>query len=85
MARIDPFRGVCPTRDKVSLVSTRSYEEYPAAELACQLQFNPLSFLHVLHPAYAGTHYADNEKRFRIVHQKFREFFDDGLLERDEN
>ncbi len=83
MARIDPFRGVCPTRDKVSLVSSRSYEEYPAAELACQLQFNPLSFLHVLHPAYAGTHSTDNEKRFRTVHQRYSSFFEDGILERD--
>ncbi len=83
MARIDPFRGVCPTRDKVSLVTTRSYEEYSAAELACQLQFNPLSFLHVLHPAYSGTQSSDNEKRFRTVHHQFSAFMDDGILERD--
>jgi hypothetical protein len=42
----NPFKAVRPTRDKVSFVSCRSYEEYVTAELAAQLDFNPC-LLHV--------------------------------------
>ena len=54
MAKIFPFQAVRPTRDKVCLVTCRSYEEYVNAELAAQLDFNPLSFLHILKPAYTN-------------------------------
>jgi hypothetical protein len=54
MAKIVPFQAVRPTRDKVCLLTCRSYEEYVPAELAAQLDFNPLSFLHVLKPAYTN-------------------------------
>ena len=36
MASIFPFEAVRPTRDKVCLVTCRSYEEYVHAELAAQ-------------------------------------------------
>jgi uncharacterized protein (DUF1015 family) len=62
MARIIPFKAVRPTRDKVSFVSCRSYEEYVTAELAAQLDFNPLSFLHVLKPAYTNQESVSFEK-----------------------
>jgi uncharacterized protein (DUF1015 family) len=84
MANIVPFKAVRPTRDKVSLVTSRSYDEYSAAELASQLEFNPLSFLHVLNPAYTNLQKLDFEKRFRQVHQKYQEFKDDGILVKDE-
>jgi hypothetical protein len=42
MARIIPFKAVRPTRDKVSFVSCRSYEEYVTAELAAQLILIPV-------------------------------------------
>ena len=44
MAKIIPFQAVRPTRDKVCFVTCRSYEEYVNAELAAQLDFNPLVF-----------------------------------------
>ena len=47
MASIFPFEAVRPTRDKVCLVTCRSYEEYVNAELAAQLDFNPLSFIQI--------------------------------------
>jgi hypothetical protein len=47
------FKAVRPTRDKVSFVSCRSYEEYVTAELAAQLILIPC-LLHVLKPAYTN-------------------------------
>lgn len=84
MAKIYPFKAFRPTRDKVSLVTSRSYEEYSAAELASQLDFNPLSFLHILNPAYTNQQKITFEKRFRLVHQKYQDFKEDKILIRDE-
>jgi uncharacterized protein (DUF1015 family) len=84
LAQIIPFKAVRPTRDKVSLVTSRSYDEYSPAELAAQLEFNPLSFLHVLNPAYTNQQKAAFEKRFRLVHQKYVEFKNARILVADE-
>jgi hypothetical protein len=54
-----PFKAVRPTRDKVSFVSCRSYEEY-VTELAAQLV--PCLFLHVLKPAYTNQESVSFEK-----------------------
>ncbi|RTY95074.1 DUF1015 domain-containing protein [Flavobacterium sp. GT3R68] len=84
MAKITPFKAVRPTRDKVSLVTSRSYEEYSAAELASQLDFNPLSFLHVLNPAYTNQQKNTFEKRFKQVSQKYQEFKEEHILAQDQ-
>lgn len=84
MAKISPFRAVRPPADKVSLVTTRSYDEYSPAELASQLDFNPFSFLHVLNPAYTNQQKIGFEKRFRVVAQKYKDFREDGVLVQEE-
>ena len=83
MAKIVPFKAVRPTRDKVCLVTCRSYEEYVNAELAAQLDFNPLSFLHILKPAYTNQESVSFEKRYRQVHQKYEEFKNEVILVKD--
>lgn len=83
MATIIPFKAVRPTRDKVCLVTCRSYEEYVNAELAAQLDFNPLSFLHILKPAYANQQSISFEKRYKQVHQKYQEFVNEGIMVKD--
>lgn len=83
MAKIIPFQAVRPTRDKVSLVTCRSYEEYATAELAAQLDFNPLSFLHVLKPAYTNQETVSFEKRYRQVYQKYQDFKAENILVKD--
>ena len=83
MASIYPFEAVRPTRDKVCLVTCRSYEEYVNAELAAQLDFNPLSFLHVLKPAFVNQQTIAYEKRYKQVHQKYQEFKDEIILVKD--
>ena len=83
MAKIIPFQAARPTRDKVCLVTCRSYEEYVTAELAAQLDFNPLSFLHVIKPAYNNQETVTFEKRYRQVHQKYQDFKNEGIIIKD--
>ncbi len=80
MAKIIPFQAVRPTSDKVSLVTSRSYDEYSSAELASQLDFNPFSFLHILNPIYANQQKVGLEKRFKLVAQKYKEFKNDDIF-----
>jgi len=84
MAKIIPFKAVRPTRDKVSLVTSRSYDEYSPAELASQLDFNPFSFLHVLNPAYVNQQKVGLEKRFKLVAQKYKDFKEENIFEKEE-
>jgi uncharacterized protein (DUF1015 family) len=83
MVRIIPFTAVRPTRDKVCLVSCRSYDGYVTAELAAQLDFNPLSFLHVLKPAYTSQESVSFEKRYRQVNKKYQDFKTEKILVKD--
>ena len=83
MAKIVPFEAVRPTRDKVCLVTCRSYEEYVNAELAAQLDFNPLSFLHILKPAYTNQETVSFKKRYRQVYQKYQQFRNELILVKD--
>ncbi len=83
MPKITPFAAVRPTRDKAALVTSRSYDDYSAAELASQLDFNPFSFLHVLHPGYVNVAKNDSGKRFGQVKAKYQDFKDEGVLKKE--
>ncbi|WP_299709066.1 DUF1015 domain-containing protein [uncultured Tenacibaculum sp.] len=85
MAKIKPFKAVRPTRDKVALVSSKSYETYPETELNAKLAFNPFTFLHVVNPGYK-YHSQDvtGEKRFKLVHNRYLEFKEDHIFTQDE-
>jgi len=84
MAKIIPFKAVRPVPDKVSLVTSRSYDEYSAAELASQLDFNPFSFLHILNPAYVNQQKIGLERRFNLVAQKYSDFKEEVVLIKEE-
>lgn len=84
MAKIIPFQGLRPTRDKVSLVSCRSYEEHTAVEIAYLLDYNPFSFLHVLNPAYVNPQKVTSDKRFKMVAAKLNDFKKEGILIKEE-
>lgn len=83
MAKIVPFKAVRPARDKVVLVTSRSYDEYSPAELASQLDYNPFSFLHVLQPAYTNQQKASAATRFKSVQTKYNEFKDEQVLKQE--
>ncbi len=80
MAKIIPFQGLRPTKDKVSLVSCRSFEDYSTVELAYLLDFNPFSFLHVLNPAYVNPQKVTTDKRYKMVSAKLNDFKKEGIL-----
>jgi uncharacterized protein (DUF1015 family) len=84
MAKIIPFKAVRPTRDKVTLVTSRSYDEYSPGELASQLDFNPFSFLHILNPAYVNQQKVGLEKRFKLVAQKYKDFKEENVFLKEE-
>ena len=85
MAKVKPFKAVRATRDKVALVSSKSYEIYSPNELGAKLAYNPYSFLHVINPGYK-YHQDDisGEKRFKLVHNRYLEFKEDKVFEQDE-
>nr|WP_297308126.1 DUF1015 domain-containing protein [uncultured Flavobacterium sp.] len=84
MAKITPFKAVLPTADKVALVTTRSYDEYSATELASWLDFNPFSFLHIVNPAYVNQQKIGNNERFKMVANKYNDFKRNGILVKQE-
>ena len=85
MAKIKPFKAVRPVADKVALVTCRTYDDYSSAELAAWLNFNPYSFLHVIHPAYANAQKVSLEKRFKAVANKYQDFKNDQILKEEEH
>lgn len=84
MAKIKPFKAVRPAPDKVALVTCRTYDDYSSAELAAWLNFNPYSFLHVIHPAYANAQKITLDKRFKGVAHKYQDFKTEGILIHEE-
>ena len=84
MAIVKPFNGVRATRDKVALVSSKSYEAYTPAELGAKLNFNPFSFLHIIKPGYKYHQEVTGEERFKLVHNRFIEFKENKIFTKDE-
>tara|TARA_R110002126_G_scaffold224174_1_gene369085 strand:- start:7676 stop:8911 length:1236 start_codon:yes stop_codon:yes gene_type:complete len=85
MAIVKPFKAVRPSRDKVALVSSKSYEDYTPAELGAKLNFNPFSFLHVINPGYKFHQEVSGEQRFQLVHNRYLEFKEDQIFIQDQN
>lgn len=85
MAIVKPFKAVRPSRDKVALVSSKSYEAYTHAELGAKLDFNPFTFLHVLNPGYKYQQEVSGEQRFQLVNNRYLEFKDNTIFIQDKS
>ncbi len=83
MTLVKPFRAVRPTRDKVSLVTTRSYDIYTEKELKSILNINPFSFLHILRPGFKFKKRVKGKKRFKMVYNRFIEFKENNIFTSD--
>ena len=84
MAKIVPFCAIRPTRDKVSLVASRSYLSYSKKTLHEKLCNNPYTFLHIINPDYSkGVEVKDYPLKFKMVKEKFKNFLDKNILEKD--
>ena len=84
MAKIIPFKAVRPTRDKVSLVASRSYQTYTQAEREARLDYNPFSFLHIVNPGYKYAREITGEERYTLVKNRYLEFKEDLIFKQDE-
>ncbi|TCK64695.1 uncharacterized protein (DUF1015 family) [Winogradskyella wandonensis] len=84
MAKILPFRAVKPTRDKVSIVASRSYQSYTQAEREARLDYNPYSFLHIVNPGYKYDKEISGKERYQLVKNRYLEFKEDGVFVKDE-
>jgi len=83
MANIKPFRAVKPTRDKVSLVASRSYQSYTLIEREARLNYNPFSFLHIVNPGYKYAKEISGVERYQLVKNRYSEFKEDGVFKQD--
>ncbi|AEH02785.1 DUF1015 domain-containing protein [Lacinutrix sp. 5H-3-7-4] len=84
MAKILPFKAVKPTRDKVSLVASRSYQSYTQAEREARLDYNPFSFLHIVNPGYKYAKEISGEARYQLVKNRYLEFKEDAVFKKDD-
>ena len=83
MALVQPFKAIRPTRDKVALVTTRSYDIYKKKELNDILRLNPFSFLHILLPGFKFHKSVRGTKRFKMVHNRYGEFKENGIFDQE--
>ena len=74
MAIVRPFKAIRPTRDKVSLVASRSYLSYSDETLKEKLEHNPFTFLHIINPDYKDKIKRNGIEKFKLVKNKFNEF-----------
>ncbi len=84
MAKVIPFKAVRPTRDKVSLVASRSYQSYTQAELEARMNYNPFSFLHIVNPGYKYHKDITGKERYALVRNRYLEFKEDCIFVQDE-
>jgi uncharacterized protein (DUF1015 family) len=87
MAKIIPFRGIRPTRDKVHLVASRSVDNYGRNDLKEKLKGNPYTFLHVIHPDFndGKSTKPGSTERLKKVKAQYEAFRDQGIFLRDES
>jgi len=83
MAKIIPFKAVRPTRDKVSLIASRSYDSYTLEEREARLRDNPFSFLHIVNPGYKYHKEIKGEERYSLVRNRYQEFKEDEIFEQE--
>ncbi|MCH9660380.1 MAG: DUF1015 domain-containing protein, partial [Bacteroidetes bacterium] len=85
MAKILPFKAVRPTRDKVTLVASRSYESYSMEERDARLRDNPFSFLHIVNPGFKYHKQISGKERYTLVKNRYQEFKEDGIFQHEES
>lgn len=83
MIHFIPFRGIRPTRDKVSLTPSRSFVSYSSRQLSEKLENNPYTFLHVIHPPEAKK--LKGKDKFLSVKRAFEKFIDEGVFFQEED
>lgn len=83
MPEILPFKAVRPTRDKVSLIASRSYDSYSLEEREARLRDNPFSFLQIVNPGYKYHKEISGPDRYVLVKNRYQEFKEDEIFIQD--
>lgn len=84
MIKIAPFKAIRPTRDKASLVASRSYLTYSRKTLKEKLDNNPYTFLHIINPDFSDKIKVNNEDlKYQLIKNKFSSFLNQGILQKD--
>lgn len=83
MPDIRPFKAVRPTRDKVGLIASRSYDSYSPEERLSRLRDNPYSFLHIVNPGYKYHKVISGKERYGLVRNRYLEFKEDNIFIHD--
>lgn len=86
MAKILPFKGIRPSKDKVHLVASRSVDTYKPVELKAKLSENPFTFLHVINPDFSDGDKTKpgSPQRLSKVKSKFKQFLGESVFVKDE-
>lgn len=84
MPKILPFRAIRPTRDKVGLIASRSYESYTIEQREARLRDNPFSFLQILNPGFKYQKEIAGKERYSLVRNRYQEFKEDGIFMQDD-
>jgi len=86
MAIIKPFKALRPSRDKVHLVASRSFDTYSPAELSGKLKGNPYTFLHIIKPDYPihGKGSDQDAEYLHLIKAHFDQFIEKEYLHADE-
>ena len=83
MPKILPFKAIRPTRDKVSLLASRSYESYTPEERESRLRDNPFSFLQILNPGFKYQKEISGDQRYQLVRNRYQEFKEENIFIQD--
>ena len=83
MITVRPFKAIRPTRDKASLVASRSYLSYSDEILKEKLENNPFTFLHVINPDYKDRTKRNGIEKFKLVKNRFNKFIEEKHLIQD--
>ena len=85
MANIQPFKAIRPTRDKASLVATRSYLSYNEETIKEKLNHNPYTFLHVINPDFNKNLRAKGKAKYNLIKEKLSSFIKSQILLKDDS
>lgn len=85
MATIIPFKGIRPVIDKSHLVPSRAIDNYTSTEFNDELNNNPYSFLHIIHPDNNDVNKtkSGSDERLHKIKTKFHQFISEKILIQD--
>lgn len=85
MARIEPFKGLRPTKELAERVASPPYDVLNSAEARKLATENEFSFLHIIKPEIDLPDHVDlySDEVYEKAGENFRRFIDEGILVQD--